>query len=106
MGEVSKLLNRAGTLNLLSSNDLHIIGHSLGAQTAGAVGRDFYSRSINEQKYQIQTIVSLDGACPNFSDTIQANFLAKVLGKFDQRYPCLNRDDAIFVQHIYTSYAG
>ena len=47
----------------LIKNEIHIIGHSLGAQTAGAIGRDYVKRTKGNK---IDSIVSLDAASPNF----------------------------------------
>ena len=86
--EVSKLLSRAISLNLLSHEDIHVIGHSLGAQTAGAVGRDFQERNRNQPgEVKLKRIVSLDGACPNFSNAMRAEFIAKFVGR--SRYKSL-----------------
>ena len=49
---------------------IHVIGHSLGAQTAGAIGRDYVKRTKGNK---IDSIVSLDAASPNF-DSFKIKF--------------------------------
>ena len=85
---ISQLLGRFKTLELLRPNNIHIIGHSLGAQTAGAVGRDF----LEEFENPIQQIVSLDAASPNFDESQKAQLLAKLVGPVTRNYPCLRLD--------------
>lgn len=48
----------------LNDQRVHLIGHSLGAQLAGIIGRDVIQRSNNQRK--IRRITGLDPAGPGF----------------------------------------
>ncbi|XP_037928032.1 pancreatic lipase-related protein 3 isoform X3 [Teleopsis dalmanni] len=70
----------------LEINTFHIVGHSLGGQMAGIIGREIY-RLTNKTK-QIKRITALDPAFPLF-----------YMGKLASH---LNRKDAEFVDVIHT----
>ena len=73
LGEhIAHFLHRLVEQNILKNN-IHIIGHSLGAQTAGVIGRRFRERTGS--KFKIDSIVSLDAACPNFDNSKAENGL-------------------------------
>lgn len=70
----------------LNVSKFHIVGHSLGAQMAGLIGRHAYRKSEGETK--IARITGLDPAFPAFYPSIAAK--------------PINKNDAIFVDIIHT----
>lgn len=70
----------------LSPDDVHVIGHSLGGQVSGFLGRHFF----NQTGVLLGRITALDAAAPLFEDTDVF----------------LSRRDAQFVDAIHTSAGG
>ncbi|KAL1423430.1 hypothetical protein MTO96_021111 [Rhipicephalus appendiculatus] len=70
----------------LSPEDVHVIGHSLGGQVSGFIGRHF----LNQTGVLLGRITALDAAAPLFEDTDVF----------------LSRRDAQFVDAIHTSAGG
>lgn len=70
----------------LDVNKFHIVGHSLGAQVAGMIGRSVIKKSSGESK--LVRITALDQAFPLFYPTFRTN--------------PVNRNDAEFVDIIHT----
>ncbi|KAH6920851.1 hypothetical protein HPB50_028161 [Hyalomma asiaticum] len=70
----------------LSPDDVHVIGHSLGGQVSGFLGRHF----LNQTGVLLGRITALDAAAPLFEDTDVF----------------LSRRDAQFVDAIHTSAGG
>lgn len=71
----------------LNDRRLHLIGHSLGAQLAGVIGRDIIRKTNSQRK--IRRITGLDPAGPGFS--------------FASNLPTLDSSDATFVDNIHTN---
>lgn len=70
----------------LNVESFHIVGHSLGAQMAGIIGRSVNKKSLGESK--IARISGLDPAFPSFYPSMGT--------------PPVNRKDADFVDIIHT----
>ena len=62
---LSKFLHRLVELEFLTNEKIYVVGHSLGAQTGGSLGRNFLERTGDH----INNIVSLDAAQPNFDSS-------------------------------------
>jgi len=74
----------------VNSTNLHLVGHSLGAQIAGYAGKDFIQRT----KSQLGRISALEPAGPLFE-------MAKDYSEQDKLH--LTKDDATFVDVIHTT---
>ncbi|XP_070537550.1 lipase member I-like [Ptychodera flava] len=87
------ILRQSGSSAL---NDVHLIGHSLGAQISGMVGK-LIQRDIhcNGAPCKAARITALDPARPNF--LIDAGERRRAPGPH-----CVSRDDAIFVDVIHS----
>ncbi|XP_070503768.1 phospholipase A1-like [Chironomus tepperi] len=70
--------------------NFYLVGHSLGGQCAGLVGR--YLRNISNESYVIPRIYALDPAGPDFE-----------YAKFQSSFDCISKDDADYVQVIHTN---
>lgn len=70
----------------LNSETFFIVGHSLGGQMSGIIGRSVYKKSRGETK--IERISALDPALPTFYPALGT--------------PCVNKNDAKFVDIIHT----
>lgn len=88
VGEIigKTLLNMKGLG--FSLEKFHLVGHSLGGQLVGFIGRSYFKNSNGTQK--IQRITSLDPAGPVFYR----------IGSMNQKP--INKDDGIFVDVIHT----
>lgn len=80
---------------------LHLIGHSLGGQCIGLVGR--HLKKLSNNSFVIPRLYALDPAGPGFE---KENTLSKFLKwvtfkKVD--FPMISRDDADYVQVIHTN---
>lgn len=68
--------------------NIYLVGHSLGGQCAGLIGR--HLRSISNNKFVIPKIYALDPAGPDFEDF-----------KLQSTFGCISRNDAKYVQIIH-----
>jgi hypothetical protein len=68
--------------NAFDPSRLHIVGHSLGAQLAGYIGR--WIIVMSQSKLKVQRITGLDPARPLFSHKV--TFMPTSLSSFDARF--------------------
>ncbi|XP_006823441.1 uncharacterized protein LOC102809071 [Saccoglossus kowalevskii] len=74
--------------------DIHLIGHSLGSQICGMVGKWITDKTCGGQPCRISRITALDPARPNFLEPTGNN-------RPPSQY-CVQRGDAMFVDVIHT----
>ncbi|XP_077987947.1 uncharacterized protein LOC144442461 [Glandiceps talaboti] len=86
------MLNQHGSSAI---NDVHLIGHSLGAQISGMVGKWARKLNCDGSPCRITRVTALDPARPNF--LVSSGDKRRVPGPF-----CVSRDDADFVDVIHT----
>jgi hypothetical protein len=70
--------------------NFYLVGHSLGGQCAGLVGREL--KKISDNNFTISKIYALDPAGPDFEYV-----------KFQKSFECISKDDADYVQIIHTN---
>ncbi|KAL7020688.1 hypothetical protein ACKWTF_011609 [Chironomus riparius] len=86
----------AGQLELIRTQgcscykNIYIVGHSLGGQCAGLIGR--HLRKISNNNFVIPKIYALDPAGPDFEDY-----------KLQSTFGCISRNDADYVQIIHAN---
>lgn len=80
---------------------IHLVGHSLGGQCIGLVGR--HLKKISNNSYVIPRLYALDPAGPGFEkQNTLTKFLKWVTFK-KVEFPMISRDDANYVQVIHTN---
>lgn len=82
-------------------DNLHLVGHSLGAQCAGVVSR--HLTKLSDDRLIIPRLFALDPAAPGFEEN---NFLTLFYGWVTFRktdFPMVSSSDAKYVQIIHTS---
>jgi len=79
--------------------NVHLVGHSLGAQVAGFVGRKYFY----QMGEKIGRISGLDPARPKFEEFSTRSWLTVI---FQNHFSSLSKEDATFVDIIHTSKLG
>ncbi|XP_055859354.1 phospholipase A1-like [Episyrphus balteatus] len=82
--KVAKMIDFLVDEGNMSLDDLHVIGHSLGAHVSGIAGRNVVAGKVH-------TIIGLDPAGPGYEDNSSA------------KDECLTKDDAGYVEVIHTN---
>jgi len=73
--------------------NFYLVGHSLGGQCAGLIGRQL--KKISNNNFVISKIYALDPAGPDFE--------SKSIIHLPKRFDCISRNDAEYVQIIHTN---